>query len=101
MCHGGFVGMDNAAGKILSFEVANEEKTVISMFAFAHSLMESMSEPAEPEEQLVKKATSIIKNYINEGKVIHLDEYPFEYKSQRFMLDMNAGWWTKVLKNFF
>lgn len=97
----GFRIIPNVSGKVASFWVVNKEnkeKKIRSIFAFARSLMDSFENVGESEDKILDSAVSLIKKYIDDGSIQDLEEYPFEYKSHQFLINLNANWWTKTLK---
>lgn len=60
-----------------------------------------MADPQLKDEDLLEEAENIIKKYINNGMIKHLEEYTFEYHPSNFIDVENPKWWTKTLKEIY
>ena len=94
----GFQTMPSVAGKIARFWVVNEKKSIRSIFVVARSLTDSLVYINQSDEKVLNKLEEVIKSYIDDGKIVDLEEYPFEYVSGQLVLESNPTWWKKTLK---
>lgn len=96
----GFRFVSNLAGKIASFWVVNKGKNIRSIFAFATSMLDSFAHTDNSEDEMIEKATSLIKEYIDSNKIVDKEEYTFQYKTHQFIFEENPSWWIKTLKSY-
>jgi len=92
----GFDLFTDRLGIVASFIVKNDN--VMSVFAFAVGGFTMFAQPDISDDDLLKKAREIIKEYIDNKKIKHLEEYTFEYHPSNFIDVGNPQWWTKTLK---
>lgn len=85
--------------RIASFIVRSND--LISGFAFAEGMLTRMSHPHLKDKDLLEEADGIIKEYIDDEKLKHLEEYTFEYRPSNFICVNNPKWWVKSLKKHY
>jgi len=95
-------GFENSPGTIIriaSFIVRSKE--IVSVFAFAESMLNRMSYPHLTDDKLLKEAKEIMEKYIENNKIENLEEYTFEYHASSYIDVNNPGWWNKTLKEIY
>ena len=85
--------------RIASFIVRKDD--VIAGFAFAEGMLTRMSHPELKDGDLLQEAEQIIKTYIDNDRVRHLEEFTFEYHPSNFIDVDNPKWWIKSLKKIY
>src|SRR3989344_7498694 len=95
----GFELFTDRLGIVASFIVKNEGS--MSVFAFAVGGLTMFAQPEISDDDLLKESREIIKEYIDNKKVQHLEEYTFEYHPSNFISVTNPQWWTKTLKKYY
>lgn len=86
--------------RIASFIVSKDN--LISGFAFNDGgLLLRVAHPYLKDEDILEEAIKIIKEYIDQGKIQHLEEYTFSYYPTNYLEDEDAKWWTKSLKKLY
>ena len=85
--------------RIASFIVRKDD--LIAGFAFAESMLTRMANPELKDEELLQKAEEMIKKYIDDNAIKHLEEYTFEYHPSAFIDVDNPKWWVKTLKKYY
>ena len=95
----GFELFTDRLGIVASFIVKNEG--IMSVFAFAVGGLIMFAQPEISDDDLLKESREIIKEYIDNKKVQHLEEYTFEYHPSNFISVTNPQWWTKTLKKYY
>ncbi len=96
----GFQQLTNIAGRVVSFWVVSKDKKTRSIFAFAHSLLNSFAYAEIPEKQIIEDAVSLIKEYIEEEKIADLEEHLFKYEKGQFIVEDDPEWWNKTLLRY-
>lgn len=86
--------------RIASFIVTKDN--LISGFAFTDGgMLLHMSHPHIKDEKLLEDAKQIIKSFIDNNQLEHLEEYTFEYYPSNFIQVNDPKWWTKALKRIY
>jgi hypothetical protein len=88
----GFQIVPGTLTSICSFIVRRDD--FIAGFAFHVGFLDWVSKKLKNDE-MVAKTKDIIKTYIDEDKVKHLDELTFEYLNSNFVEVKNPDWWIK------
>lgn len=88
----GFKLVSGSLHSIASFIVKKENFAVA--FAFKVSYLDWVAQELK-EEELLSKAEKIIKGYIDNNKILNLQEYTFEYLEPEFTSVNNPKWWIK------
>lgn len=92
----GFEIVPGTLTSIASFIVTKGE--IGAGFAFAEGMLNRMSHPHLKDEDLFEEARNIIKRFIDNNKIEHLEEYTFELHSSNFLRVNDPKWWIKSLK---
>lgn len=95
----GFELFTDRLGTVASF-IIRSDKT-ISVFAFAVGGLIMFANPNLSDDNLLVEAKEIIKKYIDNNSVKHLEEYTFEYHPCNFVSVNNPPWWIKSLKKYY
>lgn len=86
--------------RIASFIVRKDR--LISVFAFSDGgISLRMAHSEIKDENLLVEAEEIIKRFIDDDKVKHLEEYTFEFQPTNFINVNNPRWWIKSLRNIY
>lgn len=85
--------------RIASFIIRKDD--LVAGFAFAEGMLNRMAHPHLTDEDLLGDAREIIKKYIDNGQIKHLEEYTFECHSSNFIDVKDPQWWIKSLKKHY
>ena len=96
---GGFNAVPEAIYKIASFIVRKDD--LIVCFAFVDNVLTRMEHPELKDKNLLEDAMKIIKEAIDNNKLINLEEYTFEYHPSNFIEVNNPKWWHKILRQYY
>jgi len=91
----GFQILPGTLSLIASFIVKKEE--FVAGFAFRIGYLDWVSRHLKNDD-LIPKAKSLIKHYLDKGNVKHLDELTFDFNYPNFTKVDDAKWWTKSIK---
>ena len=89
----GFQIVPGSLNLICSFLVRNEG--LVAGFAFRVGYLDWVSKKLKNEE-LIRKAEEIIKQYMNNEKANNREELTFEYNHPNFLKVDNPIWWIKT-----